>query len=159
MKQITSKIVDIDTTIEKFEREVIDLENIYNEVNKLIIPQGEMRKVKVEKLNPQEVIFSTNLGKVSIVRKSYNQKNHEVQYNIDAPGFSKLILWIQSIPKEKNCTKVRLVLGYKTSLSPIGLMIRPLMKEEEVKDGLDHLVNMLKDHYIVKMLKDHCPDE
>lgn len=146
MKQVTSKIVDINTTIEKFERKVVDLENIYNEVNK-IIPQGDMKKIKVEKLNHQEVIFSTNLGKVSIVRKSYNQKNHEVQYNIDAPGFSKLILWIQSIPKEENCTKVRLVLGYKTSLSPIGLMIRPLMKEEEVKDGLDHLVNMLKDHY------------
>ena len=146
MKQIASEIVDINTTVEMFEKKVVDLKNIYDEVNK-IIPQRDMGKVKVEKLNPQEVIFSTtNLGKVSIVRKSYNKEIHEVQYNIDAPGFSKLILWIQSIPKEENCTKVRLVLGYKTSFSPIGLMIRPLMKEEEVKDGLDHIVNMLKDH-------------
>lgn len=149
MKQITSEIVDINTTVEMFEKKVVDLKNIYDEVNQ-IIPQRDMGKVKVEKLNPQEVIFSTNLGKVSIVRKNYNKETHEVQYNIDAPGFSKLILWIQSIPKEENCTKVRLVLGYKTSLSPIGLMIRPLMKEEEVKDGLDHLVNMLKDHYSEK---------
>lgn len=146
MKQITSEIVDINTTIEKFERKVVDLENIYNEVNKIIIPQGDMKKVKVEKLNHQEVIFSTNLGKISIVRKNYNKENHEVQYNIDAPGFSKLILWIQSIPKEENCTKVRLVLGYDISFSPTGLMIRSLMKEEEVKNGLDLIVNMLKDH-------------
>jgi len=149
MKQITSEIVDINTTVEKFERKVIDLENIYDEVNK-IIPQGDMKKVKVEKLNHQEAVFSTNLGKVSIVRKNYNKETHEVQYNIYAPGFSKLILWVQSIPKEENCTKVRLVLGYDTSLSPIGLMIRSLMKEEEVKNGLDLMVNMLKDHYSEK---------
>ena len=143
MKQFTSDVVCINTTVKKFEKNIVDLEKIYDEVKK-ILPPKTLDAAKVESIDHHKAVLSTKLGKVTVERKNYDQEKHEIQYGIDAPGFKKINLWVQAIPKDENYIKARLVLGYDFSLSPIGLMARGLIKEENIGNSLSHIMGEIK---------------
>lgn len=151
MKDLNSKVENVNKSASSF-LEAVDFYKLIKILEKKV-EERKMPGVDYDKaqefLNKIRVISvgeaEMDLGMTKLILKVVERTAKHARINIDCAGIKNMNLWVQALPIDENNCKIRLRIEYEFSLSPIGLVLRSTLTEEEIQDILNTVVEEIHD--------------
>lgn len=151
MRDLNSKVVEVSKSADSF-LETVDFHKLIKTLEKKVeekkIPGVDYDKAQ-EFIDRMKVLSSNeaemDLGMTKLVLKVVERTAKHVRINIDCAGIKSMNLWVQALPIDESNCKIRLRVEYEFSMSPIGLVLRSTLTEEEVLDILNTVVEEIHD--------------
>lgn len=137
MKEVNSKVETVNLAAAEF-LEAVNFLQLKNLLENKVGEREEFQEnllSKIKKLTPNEVVADFGIAEVKI--KAVERTAKHVRINLDCAGIKSMNLWVQALPIDENTCKARFRAEYEFSLSPVGLLLRSKVDEENLKEAMD----------------------